>query len=93
MTLHDVGFPGESDQYRRERNRLLEVEIEVRQTIERVAAQRRALPLRSDDERLIRFEAVGDGEDFVADVVFDADGLVLDYPGIATRIRATDGRA
>lgn len=25
--------------------------------------------------------------DFVADVVFDADGVVIDYPGIATRIR------
>jgi hypothetical protein len=39
---------------------------------------------RGDDERLVRFEAVGGG--FVADVVFDADGLVVDYPGIATRL-------
>ena len=37
MTLHDVGFPGESEEYRRERNRLLEAEIELRQAIERVA--------------------------------------------------------
>jgi hypothetical protein len=35
----------------------------------------------------VRFESVGEGEDFVADVVFDADGLVLDYPGIATGVR------
>jgi len=28
-------------------------------------------------------------EDFVADVQFDSDGLVVDYPGIATRIRTT----
>ncbi len=38
-------------------------------------------------ERLVRFEAVGEGEDFVADIQFDPDGLVVDYPGIATRIR------
>jgi predicted dithiol-disulfide oxidoreductase (DUF899 family) len=37
-------FPGESDEYRRERNRLLEAEIELRRAVERVAAQRRALP-------------------------------------------------
>jgi predicted dithiol-disulfide oxidoreductase (DUF899 family) len=40
----DPRFPGESPEYRRERNRLLEAEIELRQMIERVAAQRRALP-------------------------------------------------
>lgn len=39
-----ISFPDESSEYRRERNRLLEVEIELRRTIERVAAQRRALP-------------------------------------------------
>jgi predicted dithiol-disulfide oxidoreductase (DUF899 family) len=37
-------FPGESSEYRLARNRLLEEEIELRRTIERVAAQRRALP-------------------------------------------------
>jgi uncharacterized protein len=37
---------------------------------------------------LVRFEAVGEGEDFVADIQFDDDGLVLDYPGIATRLPA-----
>jgi predicted dithiol-disulfide oxidoreductase (DUF899 family) len=40
----DIRFPGESGDYRRERNRLLEAEIELRRAIERVAAQRRALP-------------------------------------------------
>ena len=39
-----IRFPDESDEYRRERNRLLEAEIELRRTIERVAAERRALP-------------------------------------------------
>ena len=41
----DIRFPGESDEYRRERNRLLEAEIELRRAVERVAAQRRTLPL------------------------------------------------
>jgi uncharacterized protein len=48
------------------------------------------LETRSEDERVIRFEAFdeGDEDDFVADVIFDADGLVVDYPGIASRIRS-----
>jgi predicted dithiol-disulfide oxidoreductase (DUF899 family) len=41
---HEIRFPGESDEYRRERNRLLEAEVELRRAIERVAAQRRTLP-------------------------------------------------
>ena len=49
------------------------------------------LVTRSADERLIRFEAVGSADDFAADVVFDRDGLVVDYPGIAARIRAGGG--
>jgi uncharacterized protein len=44
------------------------------------------LKRRSDEQRLVRFEAAGEGEDFVADVQFDSDGLVIDYPGIASRI-------
>jgi hypothetical protein len=40
-----------------------------------------------DGNRVVRFEAVGEGEDFVAEIVFAANGLVVDYPGIATRIR------
>src|SRR5215472_12556211 len=39
-----IQFPGESREYRLARNQLLEAEIELRRTIERVAAQRRALP-------------------------------------------------
>jgi predicted dithiol-disulfide oxidoreductase (DUF899 family) len=37
-------FPGESDEYRAARDRLLESEIELRRVLEHVAAQRRALP-------------------------------------------------
>jgi hypothetical protein len=36
---------------------------------------------------VVLFEAVGDGADFRADIQFDSDGLVLDYPHVATRIR------
>jgi predicted dithiol-disulfide oxidoreductase (DUF899 family) len=39
-----VRFPGESGEYRLARNTLLEAEIGLRRAIERVAAQRRALP-------------------------------------------------
>src|SRR6516165_7547496 len=40
----DVAFPGESDEYRAARNRLLEQEIELRRAMEAVAAARRQLP-------------------------------------------------
>jgi predicted dithiol-disulfide oxidoreductase (DUF899 family) len=58
----DIRFPGESGEYRRERNRLLDAEIELRRAIERVAAERRALPLGGDVPEDYRFEeAVGGG--------------------------------
>jgi len=41
---HDPHHPGESDDYRCARNALLAEEIELRRQIQRVAAQRRALP-------------------------------------------------
>jgi predicted dithiol-disulfide oxidoreductase (DUF899 family) len=65
-------FPGESEEYRRERNRLLEAEAELRRTIERVAAQRRALPLGgvvSDD---YVFEEVADGGEVRFSELFEA---------------------
>jgi predicted dithiol-disulfide oxidoreductase (DUF899 family) len=42
--MHDVRFPGESDDYRAARDELLRAEIELRRQVEAVAAQRRALP-------------------------------------------------
>jgi predicted dithiol-disulfide oxidoreductase (DUF899 family) len=39
-----TSFPGESAQYRAGRNRLLEMEVELRRTTEAVAAARRTLP-------------------------------------------------
>ncbi|NGP76977.1 DUF899 family protein [Balneolaceae bacterium YR4-1] len=43
--FHDKSFPGESAEYRKKRDRLLQAEIELRRQIERVAEQRRALPV------------------------------------------------
>src|ERR1700693_3885765 len=44
-SLHEVRFPGESAEYRRARDELLQSEIDLRRQIEAVAAQRRKLPL------------------------------------------------
>ncbi len=47
-TVHlasDFRLPGESDEYRRARDELLQAEADLRRQIERVAAQRRELPL------------------------------------------------
>jgi predicted dithiol-disulfide oxidoreductase (DUF899 family) len=49
-------FPGESPQYRAARNALLAEEIELRRHIERVAAQRRALPSGGAVPQDYRFE-------------------------------------
>ncbi|WP_031358885.1 DUF899 family protein [Caballeronia sordidicola] len=49
-------FPGESTQYRTARNALLAEEIELRRHIERVAAQRRALPAGGEAPQDYRFE-------------------------------------
>ena len=43
--LHEGRFPGESDEYRRARDELLQAEVDLRRQIEAVAAQRRELPL------------------------------------------------
>jgi predicted dithiol-disulfide oxidoreductase (DUF899 family) len=71
----DIRFPGESDEYRAARNELLDAEVELRRANERVAAQRRALPLggpvpqdyvfeRADDGGEVRFsELFEDGRD------------------------------
>jgi predicted dithiol-disulfide oxidoreductase (DUF899 family) len=44
QTLHDFRFPGESDDYRRARDELLQAEVDLRRQTERVAALRRELP-------------------------------------------------
>jgi predicted dithiol-disulfide oxidoreductase (DUF899 family) len=54
--LHAVRFPGETDEYRRARNELLEAEIELRRQGEAVALQRRGLPLGGEVSRDYSFE-------------------------------------
>jgi predicted dithiol-disulfide oxidoreductase (DUF899 family) len=56
-----IQFPGESGEYRLARNRLLAAEIELRRTIERVAAQRRALPPGGAVPHDYVFEETADG--------------------------------
>jgi predicted dithiol-disulfide oxidoreductase (DUF899 family) len=58
---HQVRFPGESDSYRTARDKLLDAEIELRRTIESVAAQRRTLPLGGDVPQDYSFEEMVGG--------------------------------
>src|SRR6201993_3589792 len=75
MTDMDPGirFPGESEEYRRERNQLLEAEAGLRRAIEQVAAQRRALPPGGVVPDDYRFEEIADGSDVRFSELFDAD--------------------
>src|SRR6201990_3243274 len=56
-----VHFPGESSEYRRARNELLEAEAELRRLNEQVAAQRRALPAGGLIREDYVFESAADG--------------------------------
>src|SRR5918994_6412509 len=58
--MSDVHFPGESTQYREARDRLLEAEIELKRSIEAVAAQRRELPAGGEVPEDYVFEAAGE---------------------------------
>jgi predicted dithiol-disulfide oxidoreductase (DUF899 family) len=58
----DIRFPGESEEYRRERDRLLDAEVELRRATERVAAQRRALPPGGAVSEDYVFESIDGGE-------------------------------
>jgi len=57
----NVHFPGESNEYRRARNELLEAEAELRRLNEQVAAQRRALPAGGLIKEDYVFESAADG--------------------------------
>ena len=56
-------FPGESAEYRRARNRLLQAEVKLRRQIEAVAKQRRGLPLGGAVRTEYIFDAAVPGED------------------------------
>ncbi len=91
MTDMDSGirFPDESEEYRYERIRLLEVEAGLRRAIEQVAAQRRALPPGGVVPADYRFEEASDGGEVRFSELFEAgkDTLVIysfmfpRYPG------------
>jgi predicted dithiol-disulfide oxidoreductase (DUF899 family) len=61
VTDSGVRFPGESEEYREARNRLLDAEMELRRTIERVAALRRSLPPGGEVPEDYVFEEAADG--------------------------------
>jgi predicted dithiol-disulfide oxidoreductase (DUF899 family) len=99
VTQNAVGFPGESDEYRRERNRLLEAEIELRRAIERVATQRRALPPGGAVPDDYCFEvACGGGEVRFSDLFSQGKNTLLIYSFMFpryssdTRPAAADGK-
>jgi predicted dithiol-disulfide oxidoreductase (DUF899 family) len=93
----DIRFPGESSGYRRARNRLLEVEVDLRRAIESVAAQRRALPpggevpavvAKADPERIRTFAQAetAEGEQIPILNVFERNGSRLRHSW-ATELR------
>jgi predicted dithiol-disulfide oxidoreductase (DUF899 family) len=57
--ISHLAFPNESAAYRKARNALLDTEMELRRQLERVAAQRRALPPGGVVETDYVFEALG----------------------------------
>ena len=73
---NDARFPNESDEYRTARTALLAEEIELRRHIERVAAQRRALPPGGDVTKEYHFEGA-DGPVTFAELFGDHDTLVI----------------
>jgi len=72
-----IRFPGESEEYRRERNRLLEAEVGLRRAIEDVAAQRRSLPLGGVVPDDYRFEEASDGAEVRFSELFEPGKDVL----------------
>jgi predicted dithiol-disulfide oxidoreductase (DUF899 family) len=68
MLLHEVRFPGESDEYRQARNELLQAEVDLRRQIEAVAAQRRTLPLGGEVTTDYTFDEWDPGMDAVRTV-------------------------
>ena len=73
----EIRFPGESSEYRRERNRLLEAEVELRRAVERVAAQRRALPPGGGVPDDYRFEEADGGAVVTLSELFAPDKNTL----------------
>src|ERR1700753_3901363 len=71
-----VRFPNESAEYRAARNALLVEEIELRRRIERVAAQRRALPPGGEAPKDLEFVAES-GPVRLSEMFGDKDTLLV----------------
>ena len=74
-----IQFPGESSEYRRARNQLLEAEDELRRMNEQVATQRRALPAGGLLAKDYVFESAADGSEVRFSELFapGKDALVM----------------
>jgi predicted dithiol-disulfide oxidoreductase (DUF899 family) len=76
VATNQAHFPNESGEYRAQRNELLVEEIELRRHVERVAAQRRALP--AGGEILKDFELIsGDGPVLFSSLFGEKDTLMV----------------
>src|SRR5258708_15688631 len=94
----DVHFPGESSEYRRARNELLEAEAELRRLNEKVAAKRRALPAGGLVREDYVFESAADGSKVRLSALFapGKDPLVIFnmmFPRCSEDPRATAPRS
>ena len=78
-SIHDKRFPGENDEYREARNKLLRAEIELRENIENVASLRRQLPMGGKIKEDYLFEELVDGQvkEVTLSKLFDADKNTL----------------
>jgi predicted dithiol-disulfide oxidoreductase (DUF899 family) len=72
-----VRFPGESEEYRRERNRLLDAEARLRRSIEEVAEQRRSLPRGGVVPEDYVFKDAADGREVRFSELFDDSKATL----------------
>jgi len=75
-------FPNESDEYRNQRNRLLDAEVRLRDEIESVAELRRQLPLGGrlkEDYRFARIDAADELEAIPFEALFGAHDTLLLY--------------
>jgi len=76
VATNSIHFPNESPEYRTARNALLAEEIELRRHIERVAAQRRALPAGGEIPKDFEFDSEN-GRARLSDLFGDKDTLMI----------------
>lgn len=103
LARHDRRLPNESAQWRKARTALLAEELELRRHIERVAAQRRALPLGGEVPE--NYEFVGENGPGKLSQMFDGKKSLVVYnwmygpervrpcPMCSTMLTALDGEA